>query len=279
MPGNEPPPTATTAFQPMRPGAILGTAFRLYRRHWRTLLPIIALAAPLAVSFPSTRVLPGPGSEYQVIVHHRVVAIGASWADTAIMALAAAVALLVFAVVAGAVTRAAVAAVSGQDLGIRRSYGFGIGRVWPLLQVLASTWLLTMLGLVLLIVPGVVVGVLLVVSAPALVVEGGRARHALSRSLGLVGGQWWHTFGTVLLTWLLLGLAVNLIDNAAGRLGHGWLAETVAQALSIILVAPFAALVGVLLYLELRARSGPGDADLLGHDRRTSKAWRSGRGS
>jgi hypothetical protein len=151
--------------------------------------------------------------------------------------------------------------------------------VWPLLQVLASTWLLTMLGLVLLIVPGVVVGVLLVVSVPALVVEGGRGRHALSRSLGLVGGQWWHTFGTVLLTWLLLGLTVNLIDNAAGRLGHDWLAETVAQALSITLVAPFAALVGVLLYLDLQARGEPGDADLLGHDRRTSKAQHSGRGS
>ena len=43
MPGRQPPPAATTAFQPMRPSAILGTAFRLYRRHWRTLLPIVAL--------------------------------------------------------------------------------------------------------------------------------------------------------------------------------------------------------------------------------------------
>jgi hypothetical protein len=212
MPGHQPPPAATTAFQPMRPSAILGTAFRLYRRHWRTLLPIIALAAPVAVSFPSTKVLRGPGSAYQVIVHHRVVATGGSWADTVIVALVVVVAL----VVAGAVTRAAVAAVSGEELGVRRGYGFGIGRLWPLLQVLLASWLLTMLGVVLLVVSDVIVGVLLVVSIPALVVEGGGARHALIRSLGLVGGQWWHTFGTVLLTWLLLGLAVNLVDTAVG---------------------------------------------------------------
>ena len=266
MPGQEPPPTATTAFQPMRPTEILGTAFRLYRRHWRTLLPIIALAAPLAVSFPSTNVLPGPGSEYQIIVHHRVVATGGSWADTVVVALAAVVALLGFAVVAGALTTAAVAAASGQDPGIRRSYRFGIGRVWPLLLVLLTTWLLITLGALLLIVPGVIVGVLLSVSLPALVAEGGRARQALGRSVALVGGQWWHTFGTVVLTWVLIGL----VDTAFGSLGHGWLAETAAQALSITLVTPLAAIVGVLLYLDLRARRDQLDAGVPDRDPRAS---------
>jgi hypothetical protein len=272
MPDDPTRPTTAAAVQPMRPGTILGTAFRLYRRHWRTLLPVVALAAPLAVSFPSTRVLPGPGSGYQVIVHHRAVATGTSWADTAIVVLAAVVALVVVAVVAGAVTRAAVAAVAGEDLGIRRSYRFGLGRMWPLFLVLVSTWLLTMLGVVLLVVPGVIVGVLLVVSLPALVVEGGRARQALTRSWVVVGGQWWHTFGTVLVTWLLLGLAANLVDNVAGGLGHGWLAETVAQALAITLVTPFAALVGVLLYLDLRARKEAREAGEFRRDPRASGA-------
>jgi hypothetical protein len=158
------------------------------------------------------------------------------------------------AVAAGAVTRAAVAAVDGQDLGVGRSYRFGIGRMWPLVQVIVLTWLLTMLGLVLFVVPGVIIGVLLAVSVPALVVEGGRAREAIARSWSLVGGHWWRTFGTILLTWLLLGVAANLVTNAAGGLGHGWLAETVAQALAITLLTPFVALVGVLLYVDLRAR-------------------------
>ena len=260
MPDDHTRQAAAAAPRPMRPTEVLGSAFGLYRRHWRTLLAIIALAVPLAVSFPTTRTLAGPGSEYQVIVHHRVVATGGSWADTAVVVLASLAAMLGFAVVAGAVTRAAVAAVADEDLGVRRSYRFAVGRVWPLFLALALTWLLTMLGFVLFVVPGVVVGVLLAVSIPALVVEGTRVRDALVRSWSLVGGRWLHTFGTLLLTWLLLGLAANLVDNAAGGFGHGWVAETVAQALAITLVTPFAALVVVLLYLDLRARREELDA-------------------
>jgi hypothetical protein len=255
-------PTSATVLRPMRPTEVLGTAFGLYRRRWRTLLAIVAIAVPLAVSLPSTKVLPGLGSEYRVIVHHRVVATGASWADTAIVVLAMLAAAIGFAVVAGAVTRAAAAAVAGEDLGVGRSYRSAARRLWPLLGVIVLTWLLTGLGLFL-VVPGIVVGVLLVVSVPAQVIEGKGVRQALSRSWNLVAGHWWHTFATVLLTWLLLGLAFNLVDAAAGGLGHGWLAETIAQALSITLVTPFAALVGVLLYLELRARREPLDTEAL----------------
>ena len=247
-------PTAAGAPRPMRPTEILGTAFGLYRRHWRTLLAIVAIAVPLAVSIPSTTGRSAPGGEYEVVVHHRVVATGGSWADTAIVVFAMLVAALGLAVVAGAVTRAAVAAVAGEDLGVGRSYRTAAGRVWPLLLVIVLTWLLTMVGLLLFVVPGVVVGVLLAVSVPVQVIEGTGAWRALSRSWRLVGGHWWHTFATVLLTWLLLGLAVGLVDVAADGLGLGWLAETIAQALSITLVAPFAALVAVLLYLDLRAR-------------------------
>ena len=256
MAGPEPrQPGTPTVFRPLPAAELLGRALDLYRRRWRTLLAIMALAAPLAVSFPSTRVLPGPGGEYQVIVHHRVVATADSWADTALVVLAMLALLPVFAVVAGAVTRAAVDAVAGQDLGVGRSYRFGIGRIWPLLLVIVLTWLLTMLGLVLFVVPGVVVGVLLAVSVPALVVEGSRARAAIARSFSLVGGHWWRTFAIILLAWLLGGLAVLLVESAAGALGDGWLIETVAQALAVTLAAPFAALVAVLLYLDLWVRA------------------------
>jgi hypothetical protein len=259
-------PTAATALPPMRPIELLGTAFGLYRRRWRTLLAIVAIAVPLAVSIPSTAALSAPGSTYQVVVHHRVVATGGSWRDTAMVVLAMLAGALGLAVVAGAVTTAAAAAVAGEDLGVRRSDRSAARRVWPLLGVIVLTWLLTMLGLLLLVVPGVVVGVLLAVSVPAQVVEGIGARQALSRSWNLVAGHWWRTFGTVLLTWLLLVLAVGLVEGAVGAVWHGWLAETVAQALSIVLVTPFAALVGVLLYLDLRARKEPLDTEVLRRD-------------
>ena len=255
MTGQEPPTPA--AQRPLAPTAILGAALALYRRRWPTLLAIGAIGAPVAVSFPSTRVLSGPGSGYQVIVHHRAVATAGTWADTALVALAVLAALLALAVVAGALTRAALAAAAGQDLGVGRSYRFAIGQAWPLLQVLLLTWLAVTVGFVLLVFPGVVVGVLLAVAVPTLVAEGGRGRAALARSWTLVGGRWWRTFGTILLTWLLVAVAVGLIDWAVGRVGDGWLAQTVSLAIAVALTMPLGALVAALLYLDLRDRPRP----------------------
>jgi hypothetical protein len=259
VPDDTPRRTAAPALRPMGPVRTLATALELYRRHWRTLLAIVAVAVPLAVSLPSSKAVPLQGGQFHVIVHHRVVATAGSRTITVLGVLITIVALLGFAVVVGAVVRAAAAAVAGEDLGIGRSYRYGIGQAWPLLQVILMSGLLTALGFVLLVVPGIIVGVLLAVSVPALVVEGRRGRDALSRSWNLVQGRWLHSFGTILGTWLLLGLTVNLVTTAVGGFGHGWLAQTVAQALSITLTMPFAALVGVLLFLDLRARREPMD--------------------
>jgi hypothetical protein len=89
------------------------------------------------------------------------------------------------------------------------------------------------------------------------VVEGIGPGKALARSGRLVRSRWWHSFGTLLLTWLVLGLAVNLADWADG--GVGRLEQSVVQGLAITLVTPFAVLVLALLYLDLRAREAPPD--------------------
>ena len=76
------------------------------------------------------------------------------------------------------------------------------------LELYRRTWrtLLTA-GCLLLVIPGIYVGVQLAASIPALVVEGRRGRSALARSWRLVEGQWWHAFGTIVLAWLVLGFS------------------------------------------------------------------------
>ena len=115
--------TAAAALRPMRPTEILGTAFGLYRRHWRTLLAIVAIAVPLAVSFPSTRPCPARGASTRsssTTGWSRPAGPGRtprSWCSPCSPGRS------VFAVVAGAVTRAAVAAVAGEDLGVGGATG------------------------------------------------------------------------------------------------------------------------------------------------------------
>jgi hypothetical protein len=263
--------TVAMALQPMRPGELLGTALRLYRRHWRTLIAIVAIAVPVAVSMPTTKAVPSQGGQFQVIVHHRVVATTASWTLTAVEVLSVIVGLLGFAVFVGAIARAAAAAVAGEDPGVRGSYRFGVARVWSLLRVIVMVVLLTMLGFIVLVVPGVFVGVMLAASVPALVVEGRRGPDALARSWNLVAGRWWHAFATIFVAWLLIGLATSLVYGVLGWVADGgWLAQTVAQAVAITLTTPFAALVGVLLYLDLRARRELADADVASSDPQAS---------
>ena len=69
---------------------------------------------------------------------------------------------------------------AGEDLGVEAELPDAAGRVWPLLQVIVLTWLLTMVGLLLFVVPGVVVGVLLAVSVPVQVIEGTGVAGALA---------------------------------------------------------------------------------------------------
>ena len=56
---------------------------------------------------------------------------------------------------------------------------------------------ISVLGLVLLIVPGVYLYVCFAVAMPVLLTEGLKGRHALGRSRRLVKGRFWRTFGVV----------------------------------------------------------------------------------
>jgi hypothetical protein len=109
--------------------------------------------------------------------------------------------------------------------------------------------LATIAGLIVFIIPGIHIGVRLAVSIEALVVEGRRGTQAMGRSWELVGGHWWHAFGTLLVAGLLTGVVNAVITAPFGN--TGWLVQAVAAAVATL---PYGVLVGVLLYLDLRAR-------------------------
>jgi hypothetical protein len=90
------------------------------------------------------------------------------------------------------------------------------------------------------------------VSIEALVVEGRRGTGSMSRSWQLVGGHWWHAFGTLLVAALLTGLVNTLLTSPFGA--TNWVAQAVVAAVATTITLPYGALVGVLLYLDLRAR-------------------------
>jgi hypothetical protein len=236
--------------RPMGIGEILRTAFQLYQRHWQRLLLI---AAVVVVPLTLLQYLFGDLVRTQgETTSNGVVVETATWSVGIAGLLAALAGILMYLVLTGAITRAVAAEVAGEDPSVEQSYRFGFIRLGSVLLVSVLVGLAIIGGLILLVIPGIYIGVRLCVSIEALVVEGRRGTEAMGRSWGLVGGHWWHAFFTLLVAALLTGV-VNAVITAPFS-ATGWFVQGVAAAVATVVTLPYGVLVGVLLYLDLRAR-------------------------
>jgi membrane-anchored glycerophosphoryl diester phosphodiesterase (GDPDase) len=251
--------SGTAALRPRGIGEILTTAFQLYRRYWRTLLSIAAV-----VVIPLTLLQYGIGHwvrSHGQQMQGQVVVSTSFWAVATASLLAAVIGLLLYQVLTGAITRAVAAELVGEDPGVEQSYRFGFARLGAILVVSILVGLATLAGLIVFIIPGIYIGVRLAVSMQALVVEGRRGTEAMRRSWALVRGHWWRACFTLLVAALITAV-VNAVITAPFGAG-AWFVQGVAAAAATIVTLPYGALVGVLLYLDLRARGERLDMDTL----------------
>jgi hypothetical protein len=243
-------PGEAALLRPMGVGEILSTAFDLYRRYWRTLW---AIAAVVVVPF----------TLLQYLLGHTVRVTGVATSNGTMMSpppwrvgvaglVTGLAGVVMFLVLTGAITRAVAAEAAGRDPGVEQSYRFGFHRFWSVLAVSVLVGLAVVGGLILFIIPGIWIGIRLSLSTQALVVEGRRPTEAMGRSWALVGGHWWHAFGTLVVAGLLTGLVNALITTPFNQ--SSWFLQAVVAAVATVITLPYGTLVGVLLYLDLRAR-------------------------
>jgi hypothetical protein len=116
------------------------------------------------------------------------------------------------------------------------------------------------IGLILVIVPGLYLITIWSVAAPVVVLERPGALAALGRSRELVRGNGWQVFGVILVLYVVVGAISFLLEAAAESAGSG--VGIVVRVIVGVLTAPLAALAAAVLYFELggsaRGRS-PGD--------------------
>lgn len=206
-------------------------AWELYKAHWRHLLPIalVVYVAIAVVGVLLTAVL----SWFGALLAAFISIIGLFW-------------------VQGALVTAVEDVRDGRsDL----SLGETFDRVRPQLGSIVVAGLLAglgvVLGLVLLIVPGLVLMTLWVLVIPVVVLERTTAGAAFGRSRELVRGYGWNVFGVIVLTLLVL-LAFEIVLAIVLSPLSNWLQSLVSNIVSGTVTAPFIALVWTLLYFRLR---------------------------
>jgi glycerophosphoryl diester phosphodiesterase family protein len=249
------------SLRPRKVGELFSLALDLYGKSWARLMAIAAI-----VTVPLTLV------QYYLWDSVRDIrpttfgfeAARGSLARTAVAsAVVGILGFFIYQVLVGAVARSAAGVTLGRDLGIGDAYRFGYARMWSILLVGLLVALSVMGGFLLLVIPGFFVMTRLFAAIPALVIEGKRGRAALRRSWFLVEGHGWRVFGIIILVGLITGLVSSVFAIATDQ---GWLGQAVAAALSGIVTGPFTALVGTLLYLDLRARSEKPTITAIGHE-------------
>lgn len=170
----------------------------------------------------------------------------------------------------GLVTHRLVAsALAEEPLTPAQAVRLALKRMPTMLVAYVIAGLLIVVGLVLLILPGVWIGGSITMLAPVIAIEKVRSVEGIRRSFELVRGRWWPTVGFVLLVGLISGFAIQIVQLVAVPLlvvGSPGVAVGAAYVFGVMVQGMVAAAVAgmtTVWYVNLRAeREGVTYADL-----------------
>jgi uncharacterized membrane protein len=215
--GPPPPQPGVAPLAPLDLGRIISAAFATWGRHWRIILPLSAAAALVTAiaGIPLDRVGATPSPTTQTGAQAGPLASDV-FDDVALLALALPLYLLVFSVLAAVV--GGVLAVLGRRsvLGHAATWSQAWAQVRPqvgrLVGLTIVVNLVSGIGLMFCIVPGVIAFTFWSLAVPAMVTERLGVGQAIGRSYQLVLGSFWRVLGIL----LLVGLATVLVGAAIG---------------------------------------------------------------
>jgi hypothetical protein len=219
----------------MRPGEVLGEAWALYKAHWRHFLPL-ALVVFIVLALISI-VLTAALGWFGALAGSLVGLIGVFWLQ-------------------GALCEAVADVRDGRaDLSTSDTLQRVRPRVAPLIGAGLLAGLGVVVGLILLIVPGLVLLTWWSLIVPVIVLERVAAMESFGRSRELVRGNGWNVFGVIVLTVLVL-IVVALLLAIVLAILLAWLPDEVGSYVQTLvsntLTAPFLALAWTLMYFRLR---------------------------
>jgi hypothetical protein len=215
---------------------VLGEAWGMYKAHWRHLLPI-AFVVYLLISLLAL-----------------LLAVLLGWFGVAVGALVS---------LAGIFWLQGTLVVAIEDVRDGRadlSIGDTLSRVRPRLNTLAVAGILAaiaiVIGLILIIVPGLLLLTAWLVIVPVIMLEGRRVVESFGRSWELVRPQFGSVFVIMILTVLIL-IGVGIAFGIIGGILDSRVADVILDIARQTVTAPFVALAWTLTYYRLRGLSRP----------------------
>ena len=285
FPGVGGPQPGWYPLRPLRIGELLAAGLRIATRHLAVLAPL-AFVAALAGSAANLGVLAVEGSlrsyasgdntrlppnattaQAQAVLHYLAFDVFPGLA-----------ALLLVSVISTPIVAAVAtpfAALGATSRTVTNAGGIArlAGRVPVLLGVGVVVGLATIIGSVLLVVPGVIVGLMLLPAGPVAAMEGLGVRESLRRAMTLSKGFKGRLLGVTLLIGLIAGVLslvgasiVGRLVTAADPVTHLVLTQLLATVISAV-VAPWSSAVTAMLYVDLRMRREGLAQALLTHTR------------
>jgi hypothetical protein len=255
---------ATPTLRPLGVGEVLDAGIKLYIRHWRVFaVCVLIFALPLEIidiliraSIDPDALRLGADATRDTASDTDSALVGGSVLVNILEALTLALSNL-------ACYKAVSDAWLGYEPDVSDSLRLGLRRLLPSIGLGIVLAIVLLLAFIALILPGIWLGVAFSLAGPILVLERLGPFASMGRSFNLISGRWWASFGTLLLSVLLLlvlGVIVGLVFGAiiglvvGDSVAAGATANFIIDTISNVVGIPFFAAILVIMYYDRRVR-------------------------
>lgn len=138
-----------------------------------------------------------------------------------------------------------------QPMTVKEAYANAKPIIWPVFITGFIVAILTLLGFVLLIIPGIIVGIWFTFSIYIVVAEHKKGMEAIKLSKSYVEGYWWAVFGRSMFVGILVGIVGAIIGTVISMLSFNFLGTIIQDIVTLCLV-PFALIFQFSVYKELK---------------------------
>lgn len=248
-------------------GDIFSSTFNLYRSNFlQFFLPFLisgiitgvcAYAITTAFPMPETPVIPtnpDPAFVYDVL---------GPWFSSLISALVVIAALSGFvswilnSIVYGVVTKNASDHIETGTSNLGASFNYTLSKLPSLLPAQLVTGILIVAGMLLFIVPGVIIAIMFSLVIPTIIIEQTGIFESLGRSRRLVGQRWGKTFVVMLISGIIVGIPLIVVNAIISYSAVSPLVSQLATNTVTAFLGPILPIALTYLYYSMRTRENP----------------------